>query len=68
MRKKTEYEYTLPAHAECRVIYNKSSDAVVVTVGGTSLRLQANNFIVLNELMRKAAAKIVMQTEIHPVS
>ncbi len=65
MRKSTEYEYTLPAHSECRVIYNKSSDAVVVTVGGTSLRLKADNFIVLNELMRKAAAKIVMQTEIN---
>ncbi len=64
MRQTTEYEYTLPSHAECRVIYHKSKDAVEVMVGSTSLRLKADNFILLNELMRKAAAKIVMQTEI----
>jgi hypothetical protein len=64
MRKKAELEYTLPAQVECRVVYNKSRDAVELIVGGTSLRLKADSFIVLNEVIRKAAAKIVMQTEL----
>ena len=68
MRRKTELEYTLPAQVECRVVYNKSRDAVELMIGGTSLRLKAASFIVINEVIRKAAAKIVMQTEINPVN
>jgi hypothetical protein len=35
-----------------------------VQLGGTSLRFNADSFILLNELLRKAAAKVIMQTAI----
>ncbi|HSI43812.1 MAG TPA: hypothetical protein VK949_05675 [Methylotenera sp.] len=57
----------LADNAECKVLYNKANDVVELEVGGTSLRLQASNFFMMNEMMRKAAAKIVMQTELHHV-
>ena len=33
-------------------------------MGGTSLRYAASNFFMMNEMMRKAAAKLEMQTEL----
>lgn len=57
----------LADNAECKVLYNKAKDVVELEVGGTSLRLQASNFFMMSEMMRKAAAKIVMQTELHHV-
>lgn len=57
----------LTDNAECKVLYNKANDVVELEVGGTSLRLHANNFFMMSEMMRKAAAKIVMQTELHHV-
>ena len=45
---------------QCKVIYNQRSDMVVLEVGGTSLKLDASNFMMMNEMMRKAAAKLVM--------
>lgn len=57
----------LADNAECKVLYNKAKDLVELEVGGTSLRLQASNFFMMSEMMRKAAAKIVMQTELRHV-
>jgi hypothetical protein len=37
---------------------------VELEVGGTTLKFEADSFIVINEMLRKAAARIVMQTEI----
>ena len=54
----------LPGHTACKVLYNKAKDTVEVEVGGTSLKFEADSFIVMNEMFRKAAAKIVMQTDI----
>lgn len=54
----------LPSNTACKVLYHKSSDMVEIEVGGTTLRFEANSFIVVNEMLRKAAAKIVMQTNI----
>jgi hypothetical protein len=54
----------LPGHTVCKVLYNKAKDTVEVEVGGTSLKFEADSFIVMNEMFRKAAAKIVMQTDI----
>lgn len=48
----------------CKVLYHHSSDTVELEVGGTTLKFEADNFIVINEMLRKAAARIVMQTEI----
>ncbi len=50
--------------SECRVTYNSAMDTVELQVGGTSLRFDANSFILVQELLRKAAAKVVMQTTI----
>ena len=52
---------------ECKVLYNKAKDIVELEVGGTSLRFDACNFFMMNEMMRKAAAKLVMQTEFRHV-
>lgn len=49
---------------ECKVLYNKAKDMVELEVGGTSLRFEAGNFFMMNEMMRKAAAKLIMQTEL----
>lgn len=54
----------LPSHTECKVLYNKVMDVVEIELGGTSLKFQANSFFVMHEMLRKAAARIVMQTEI----
>ena len=55
---------TLPNNERYKVIYNQRQDLVVLEIGGTSLKLNATNFIMMNEMMRKAAARLVMQTEI----
>lgn len=39
-------------------------DVVEIEMGGTSLKFQANSFIVMHEMLRKTAARIVMQTEV----
>lgn len=49
---------------ECKVLYNKAKDMVELEVGGTSLRFEASNFFMMSEMMRKAAAKLIMQTEL----
>jgi hypothetical protein len=57
----------LAGNEECKVLYNKAKDIVELEVGGTSLRFDACNFFMMNEMMRKAAAKLVMQTEFRHV-
>jgi hypothetical protein len=54
----------LAGKTACKVLYHQSSDMVELEVGGTTLKFEAGNFIVINEMLRKAAARIVMQTEI----
>lgn len=54
----------LASNEECKVLYNKAKDMVELEIGGTSLRFEACNFFMMNEMMRKAAAKLVMQTEL----
>ncbi|WP_047552397.1 hypothetical protein [Methylotenera sp. G11] len=63
-RKQVIGKAILPSNTECKVIYSNSSDLVEVQLGGTSLRFNADSFILLNELLRKAAAKVIMQTAI----
>ena len=55
----------LAGNEECKVLYNKAKDMIELEVGGTSLRFEARNFFMMNEMLRKAAAKLVMQTELH---
>lgn len=55
---------TLPSNELYKVIYNQQQDSVVLEIGGTSLKLDASNFMKMNEMMRKAAAKLAMQTVI----
>lgn len=54
----------LADNEECKVLYNKAKDMVELEVGGTSLRFEASNFFMMSEMMRKAAAKLIMQTEL----
>lgn len=58
---------TLPDSATCKVVYNENKDTVVLEIGATSLRLEAADFMMMNEMMRKAAARLVMQTKIETV-
>ena len=53
---------TLPDNEQYKVVYNQNLDTVVLELGGTSLKLNAVNFMVMNEMIRKAAARLVMQT------
>jgi hypothetical protein len=55
---------TLPGNELYKVIYHERQDTVVLEIGGISLTLNAFNFMLINEMMRKAAARLAMQTEI----
>ncbi|MDO9051383.1 MAG: hypothetical protein Q8J59_01705 [Methylotenera sp.] len=57
----------LTGDEDCKVLYNKAKDIVELEIGGTSLRLEVRNFFMMNEMMRKAVARLVMQTELHQV-
>ena len=57
----------LARNEECKVLYNKAKDMIELEIGGTSLRLNARNFFMMSEMLRKAAAKLVMQTELQHV-
>ncbi|MDO9150053.1 MAG: hypothetical protein Q7U33_01600 [Methylotenera sp.] len=57
----------LTGNEDCKVLYNKAKDIVELEIGGTSLRLEVRNFFMMNEMMRKAVARLVMQTELHQV-
>ncbi|MFV1922412.1 MAG: hypothetical protein ACMZ63_07405 [Methylotenera sp.] len=54
---------TVPGNEQYKVVYNQYQDTVVLELGGTSLKLNAVNFMLMNEMVRKAAARLVMQTE-----
>lgn len=64
MRKQVMCKTRLAGNEECKVLYHQEKDLVELEVGGTSLKLAASNFFMINEMMRKAAAKLVMQTEL----
>lgn len=55
----------LAGDQQCKVLYHQEKDMVELEVGGTSLKLAAGHFMMINEMMRKAAAKLVMQTALH---
>jgi hypothetical protein len=55
---------TLPTNELYKVIYNQTQDMVVLEIGGTSLKLNAASFMRMNEMMRKAAARLAMQTKL----
>lgn len=57
----------LAGNATCKVRYNKANDKVELEIGGTSIRLEASQFFVMNEMLRKAVARLVMQTELSKV-
>ncbi len=60
-------QVTMPDKSDCKVLYNQSSDMVEISVGSTSLRFEARHFMMMSEMMRKATAKLVMQTELSQV-
>lgn len=55
----------VPGNELYKVTYNRHQDMVVLEIGGTSVKLNASNFMMMNEIMRKAAARLVIQTEIN---
>ena len=55
---------TVPGDEQYKVVYNQQQDTVVLELGDTSLELNAINFMLMNEMLRKAAARLVMLTEI----
>jgi hypothetical protein len=57
----------LAGNEECKVLYYKAKDIVELEIGGVSLRFEARNFFMVNEMLRKAAAKLVMETELNHV-
>lgn len=55
----------LTGNQTCQVVYHQENDLIELEVGGTTLKLAAINFLMMNEMMRKAAAKLIMQTPLH---
>lgn len=55
---------TLPSSLQCKVYYHQRLDTVELELGGTTIKVGADSFIVMQEVMRKAVAKIIMQTPI----
>ena len=51
---------TMPGNELYKVVYYQHQDTVVLEIGGTSLKLNASSFMMMNEMMRKAAARLVM--------
>lgn len=51
----------LAGQTTCKVTYVPAADTVALEVGGTRLTLTADHFILIHEMLRKAAARIVMQ-------
>ncbi|QDC43519.1 hypothetical protein [Methylophilus medardicus] len=63
MKRQTVMAKTMLAgKTACQVLYHPSSDTVALEVGGTTLTFEADHFIMMHEMLRKAAARIVMQT------
>ena len=54
----------LAGNGDCKVLYNEDKDMIELEIGGTSLRFEARNFFMMNEMFRRAAAKLIMQTEL----
>lgn len=55
---------TLPSALQCKVYYHQRQDTVELELGGTTIKIGTDSFIVMQEVMRKAVAKIIMQTPI----
>ena len=64
MKRQIVSQAQLAGNETCKVLYNKTKDIVVLEIGGTSIRFEASQFFVMNEMMRKAAARLVMQTHL----
>lgn len=62
MKQQLVNQAILAGNQTCKVLYNKTKDMVVLEIGGTSIRFEASQFFVMNEMMRKAVAKLIMQT------
>lgn len=56
---------TLIGNEQCQVVHSGDRNMVVVEIGGTSLKLNTANFMMINEMMRKAAARLVMCAELN---
>lgn len=56
---------TLTGNENCKVLYNKAKDIIELEIGDTTLRLEVRNFFMMNEMMRKAVARLVVQTKLH---
>lgn len=54
----------LASHAEYKVRYNSAKDMVELVIGSTSLRISARHFFLMNEVMRKATAKLTLKTQL----
>lgn len=55
----------LAGETMCSISCDQGMEFVELAVGNTSLKLEARNFMLLNEMMRKAAAKIVMNPKLN---
>jgi hypothetical protein len=53
---------TLNSNTQCSVLYDEYVDAVELSVGNTSIKLNGSNFVLFNEMVRKATAKILMNS------
>lgn len=59
---------TLPSALQCNVYYHQQKDTVELELGGTTIKIGADSFIVMQEVMRKAVAKIIMRSPMKPTN
>ena len=55
----------IAGNENCKVLYNEVTDMIELEIGGTSIRFDTQNFFMINEMLRRAAARLIMQTELH---
>ncbi len=62
MKKPPLSRITLNRNTHCSICYDKETDAVELSVGNISIKLNGNHFVLFNEMVRKATAKLVMNS------
>lgn len=58
----------LSGNEVCKVHYNRANETIELDVDGTTIRFGTKQFFIMNEMMRKAVARLVMQTKLRHVA
>lgn len=62
MKEAISEQAVIAGNQAVKVWYHSTNDTVALEVGQTTINMAASHFFLMHEMMRKAAAKLVMQT------